>query len=185
MTLALLFALHGPPAPPSRPWFASASHYGKWVTLAAGGGMLAEGAFRHRDADRAYQTVVDRCQATPPVCNKAASGEYQNAEMEGLYQQSVSLDRRARTWLVGGEVSLLAAGTMFLVDLIYRDNGPRNIPFTPFTVYTQTDRIGLSLGLTGWKRWKGSKGLKSPNPSNPFDRSNSYNPSKEPEDNHG
>jgi hypothetical protein len=148
MTLALLLALQGPSTPPpSRPWFASASHYGKWVTLAAAAGLLTQGAFRHRDADRAYQAVVDRCAATSALCNKAPGGQYQDTDMEGLYQRSVSLDHRARSWLVAGEVTLLAAGTMFLVDLIYRDNGPRNIPYTPFTVYSRADRIGLSLGF--------------------------------------
>lgn len=129
----------------ARPWFAKASHYGKWVALAAAGGMLAQGALRHRDADREFEVVVDRCRATPALCSKAPTGEYQSAEMEALYQRTVRLDHRARGWLLAGEGLLLGAGAMFLVDLIYRDDAPRNIPFTPFTVFAQPGKLGFSI----------------------------------------
>jgi hypothetical protein len=129
----------------ARPWFVTASHYGKWLALAGSGGLLAQGALRHRDADREFQLVVDRCRATPAICEKGPAGQYQNAEMEALYQRTVQLDHRARTWLIAGEGLLLGTGAMFLIDLIYRDDAPRNIPFTPFTVFAQPDKLGFSI----------------------------------------
>src|SRR5687767_12306317 len=130
---------------PARPWFVTASHYGKWLALAGAGAMLAQGALRHRDADREFQLVVDRCRATPGICDKGPTGEYQNAEMETLYQRTVKLDHRARGWLLAGEGLLLSSGAMFLVDLIYRDDAPKNIPFTPFTVFAQPGKLGFSI----------------------------------------
>ena len=40
---------------------------------------------------------------------------------------------------------LLSSGAMFLVDLIYRDDAPKNIPFTPFTVFAQPGKLGFSI----------------------------------------
>jgi len=56
-------------------------------------------------------------------------------------------NRRARGWILGGEITLVATGAMFLLDLIHQDDEPRNIPFTPFQVYASRGRVGLSLRL--------------------------------------
>ncbi len=129
----------------SKPWFVSASHYGKWVTLASTGGLLAEGALRHRTADREYASLVSLCRDTPLLCDKAPNGSYLNAQTETLYQRTVSLDHGARNWIVAGEASLLAAGTMFLLDLVYHHDGPKNIPYAPFAVYVRPGKLGMAL----------------------------------------
>lgn len=106
--------------PGRRPWPVDVAHYAKWPGLAATGTMLTLGFLASRDAARLQDSIaVD-----------AAS-------------------RRARNWILGGEITLVATGAMFLVDLIHRDGGPQNIPFTPFRVLASRGRIGLSIAFGG------------------------------------
>src|SRR5437763_8045555 len=114
----------------AKPWFVTASHRGKWVAAAAAATLVTEAALRHRDADRQYANLVQMCRVTPPRCGKASIGSYLDPEAESLYQATIALDHHARLWLVGGEASILAAGTMFVLDLVYHDQGPKNIPFS-------------------------------------------------------
>ena len=129
----------------ANPWFVSVSHYGRWVALAAAGGMLTQAALRHGNADREYANLVDLCRNSPPRCDKAPDGSYLEAGTEARYQRSVALDHDARAWLLGAEVSILAAGTMFVLDLVYHNDGPKNIPYTPFSVYQRRGSLGLSI----------------------------------------
>ncbi|MBI4499738.1 MAG: hypothetical protein HY700_01130 [Gemmatimonadetes bacterium] len=129
----------------ANPWFVSVSHYGRWVALAAAGGMLTEAAVRHGNADREYANLVDLCRNSPPRCNKATDGSYLDGETEALYQHSVALDHDSRAWLLGGELTILTAGTMFVLDLVYHDDGPKNIPFSPFSIYAKRGQVGLTV----------------------------------------
>ena len=79
--------------------------YGKWVTLAASIGM---NYLAHRDHDRAdnvFHDLESRCVAARNRCNLGPSGSYLDREIETLYQASLHYDRRARGWLIGGEIS--------------------------------------------------------------------------------
>lgn len=117
--IVLLLAAARPAfAQAGRPWPVNVAHHAKWPALAATGTMLTLGLLASRDAAR----LPDSLGA------EAAS-------------------RRARNWVLGGEIALLATGTMFLLDLIHRDGGPQNIPFTPFRVYASPGRLGLSARL--------------------------------------
>jgi hypothetical protein len=132
------------PAASAKPWFVSVSHYGKWAALAGAGGLLTQGALRHRDADREIGNLTVRCRETPAACNQAPDGTYLDPQTAALSQRSRDLHRTARNWILGGEMSLLAAGTMFLVDVLYHHEEPKNIPYSPFSIYADRDRIGVS-----------------------------------------
>ena len=129
----------------SKPWFVSLSHYGKWAALAGAGGLLTKGALRHRDANREFQTLTHRCRQTPTMCEQNPNGVYLNGEIEALSQRSRDLHHNARNWILAGEASLLTTGTMFIVDVLYHHEEPKNIPYSPFSVYAERDRIGLFM----------------------------------------
>src|SRR5258705_3393444 len=59
----------------AKPWFVSVSRYGKWAALAGAGGLLTQGALRHRDANREFRTITERCRQTPTVCDQSPDGE--------------------------------------------------------------------------------------------------------------
>jgi hypothetical protein len=128
----------------AKPWFVSVSHYGKWATLAGAGALLAQGALRHRDANRVFASLTERCSQTPGMCNQSPDGDYLEPEIIAIHQRSKDLRHSARTWILAGEASLLAAGAMFLVDVLYNHEEPKNIPYSPFSVFAHRDRIGLS-----------------------------------------
>ncbi len=127
------------------PWYVSVSHYGRWGALGGAGALLVQGAMKHNDADQAYSALIEQCRVAPLRCDKLADGRYADADMEGTYQQTRTMDHRARNWILAGEVTLLAAGTMFLLDLVYHDTGPKNIPFSPFEVYAPPGQLGVTL----------------------------------------
>ena len=102
----------------ARPWPVDVAHYGKWPGLAATGTMLTLGFLASRDAARLQDSIA-----------------------------ADAANQRARNWILGGEIGLVATGAMFLLDLIHRDDGPPNIPFTPFRVYATRGKLGLSLRL--------------------------------------
>ena len=133
------------PGERSKPWLVSVSHRAKWVAAAAAATLVTEAALRHHDADRQYADLVQMCRDTPPRCDKTSGGSYVDPGAESLYQATIDLDHRARLWLLGGEASILAAGTMFVLDLVYHDKGPKNIPFSPFSVYARGGRLGLTV----------------------------------------
>ena len=130
-------------APASRPWPVQASHYAKWPALTATAAMLARGYLLSRESDRWQDSLNAACSTDP--CDRSPSGGYLLPRAQAAYQSSLDANGRAQDWLLGGEVTLIATGTMFLVDLLHHDSGPHNIPFTPFTVYAAPRRIGLTL----------------------------------------
>ncbi|MBI4419903.1 MAG: hypothetical protein HY560_03690 [Gemmatimonadetes bacterium] len=152
MPLAAILALSTAPVPAAgqspaprtgRPWFASVSHYGRWLGLAGSAGLFTTSGLRYRDADHRRDEIAELCGTTS--CGETSDGRYLDQQAESLRLESERLERQAKLWLLGGEVTLLATGTMFLLDLIYGDKGPPNIPYSPFSVYAAPGVIGLQL----------------------------------------
>lgn len=137
--------------PAGRPWVVSVSHYGKWLTLASAAGMIAVSATSRGDADDAFQQLEAFCAGDASRCAVVASPSggaevYADQQAEAMFQEYARLDRKAQGFLVGGQVSLVAAAGMFLIDLLYREeDDPENIPFTPFRVYSAPQQLGLAL----------------------------------------
>jgi hypothetical protein len=52
-------------------------------------------------------------------------------------------DARARRLILAGELTLIATGAFFVLDLIHGDNGPANIPFTGLTVLAGPRMLGI------------------------------------------
>jgi hypothetical protein len=129
----------------TRPWYATASHWGKWPMLAGAVGLAVAGIAQKHDADGVYDQLQELCRADSQDCILDESEHYVNPDAEALYQETLRLDGKARRWMLGGEVSLALSGCMFLIDLVAGHSEPRNIPFTPFEVYSAPDRLGLQL----------------------------------------
>ena len=110
----------------SRDW-RGVARVAKWVLA---GATIALGAYaytEHNAAERSEARLRDRCDSSPSVCT-VADGRYVDAESEALHQRAVAHDRRARTGIVAGQVTLLGGVALFLYDL-RGDGGPDNIPY--------------------------------------------------------
>jgi hypothetical protein len=125
------------------PWYVTVSHWGKWPLLAGAIGFAAAAIAQKSDADAVYDQLQAICRNASEDCILDPGGTYVNPEAEALYQETLRLDGRARRWMLGGESALALSGGMFLIDLVAGHGEPRNIPFTPFEVYTGRDRLGL------------------------------------------
>lgn len=99
----------------------------KWVLA---GATIALGAFaytEHDAAERLHARLRDRCDTAPEAC-MVAEGRYTDLESEALHQRAVRHDRRARTGIVAGQITLLGGVALFLYDL-RGDGRPDNIPY--------------------------------------------------------
>jgi hypothetical protein len=134
-----------PPAIDARPWFADVSHYGKWVALAGAAGFTTVAILRNHDADQIYDGLATLCRAGGDTCVLDPDGNYVNPEAELLYQETLHLDSEARKWMLGGQVTLVAAGAMFVVDLVARTRRPKNIPYAPLEYFADGRRVGLRV----------------------------------------
>jgi hypothetical protein len=124
--VALSLPLRAQDAPAVRDW-RGAAHIAKWVLA---GATIALGAYaytEHHAAERAHDRLRDRCDSSPEACT-VVDGRYGDAESEGLHQRAVRHDRRARTGIVAGQITLLGGVALFLYDL-RGDRGPDNIPY--------------------------------------------------------
>lgn len=138
------------PAPDrGRPWLVQVSHWGRWVGLVGAVGMIGVAAAEQesaRDAFDAFETYClddpARCQLPPGGANE---GPYADPRAEELFQEYAAHERLARGYLLGGQLTLVAAGGMFLIDLLHDDDQPENIPFTPFELYSTRNKLGLSF----------------------------------------
>ncbi len=118
--------------------------YGKWLLVAGAVGMNIAAANAHHDADKFFNQLEDRCTAERSLCAIEPGGAYTDAESERLYQASVTLDHRARTWLIGGEAAALGAAVMFVWEFTRPKAAPGNIPFEP-RVSIRAERTELGL----------------------------------------
>ena len=122
--------------------------YGKWVTLAAAIGMGLQAQSAHVDADRAYRRLERYCLADDTRCDLGSGGKYFDPVTEGYYQDANRSDRRARHWLLGGEVSLLATAGMFVWELTRPRGQPDNIPFAPEMRWDgRRARVGVTVAF--------------------------------------
>ncbi len=122
--------------------------YGKWGMLAAGIGMGIKAARAHSDADRAYNRLARYCGDDPRRCDQAPGGSYLDTVAEGHYQRALQGDRRARGWLVGGEVAVLSAAGLFVWELTRPRGRPDNIPFEPeVTFQGSVTNVGVRVGF--------------------------------------
>ncbi len=120
--------------------------YGKWALLAAAVGMGLKASSAHHDADQAFESLEGYCFDDQTRCDQQANGQYIDPISEGYYQTSLSADRRARGWLVGGEVTLLATAGLFVWEFTRPKSPPKNIPFEP-TVQVIGPRTHLGLRI--------------------------------------
>lgn len=133
------------------PWIVTVSHWGRWPALATSAALVTVAAFRQHDARTQLEQLETYCRADPGACLQVpATGGvgvvYADPEAETLFQEYARSERRARGFLLGGQLSLLATGTMFLIDLIHDgDDSVPNIPYTPLELYTTRTRLGLSV----------------------------------------
>ncbi len=122
--------------------------YGKWVTLAAAIGMGLQAQSAHEEADRSYRRLEQYCLDDDTRCDLGANGKYLDPVTEGYYRAANRSDRRARHWLVGGEVSLLATAGMFVWELARPRQRPDNIPFEPEMRWDgRRARVGVSVAF--------------------------------------
>jgi len=105
--------------------------YGKWVLAAGAVGLNLLASRDHERADDAFDELRAFCFDNFDRCAVGPTGRYLNPASERLYQLSLHYDRRARTWLFGGETALVAAAGMFVWELTRRTDKPDNIPFEP------------------------------------------------------
>lgn len=131
-----------------RPWFAKVSHWGRWAALAATGTMVAIAATNNSAADGAFDRLENLCTIDPSGCVLVDDGngglEYENPLVEETWQDFATHQTRAQNFLLAGQLTLVFAGGMFLVDLLYKDDRPKNIPYTPFEVHSTPNQLGLS-----------------------------------------
>jgi hypothetical protein len=109
-------------------------HYGKWVAAAAAVTFTALGAHEHDNSNREWGQLLALCRANNAACLLGPDGRYLSATPEALYQSSLTFDRRARVRLLAGQVALVAAATLFIVDLRHHLSGPGNIPYAKLEV---------------------------------------------------
>jgi hypothetical protein len=124
--VALALPVRAQDAHAARDW-RSVAGVAKWA-LAGATVALGVYAYReHRTAERVHDRLRDRCDSSPESC-VVLDGRYDDAESEGLHQRAVRHDRRARTGIVTGQITLLGGVALFLYDL-RGDHGPDNIPY--------------------------------------------------------
>ena len=100
---------------------------GKWVLAGATVALGAYAYTEHSAAERVQRQLRERCDSAPESC-AVVEGRYADPGSEALHQRAVSHDRRARTGIVAGQVTLLGGVALFLYDL-RGDGGPDNIPY--------------------------------------------------------
>jgi hypothetical protein len=134
---------------PTRPFIAQVSHWGRWVTLLGAGGLIAAAAVRHSDAQGALAQLEDFCRRDLSACalvpDASGSQVYASDQAEVLYAEYAARQQSARSFLLGGQISLLASGTMFLIDLLHRTEDFDNIPYTPLELFTTSRHLGLTI----------------------------------------
>lgn len=125
----------------------SALRVAKWTTAAGAAGAAVYGVMQNRRADEQFEQLEQACVAEPSRCTeRLPNGAYADAQLEARYQDVRSLDSRARTALIAGQVGVAASVVMFILDLRNSD-GPENIPYEPGRLDVRRARDG-GLSLT-------------------------------------
>ena len=124
--ISLVLPAHAQESAEVRDW-RSIAGVAKWVLAGATIALGAYAYMEHDAAERAHGTLRERCEVSPDAC-AVVDGAYRDPESEALHQTAVSHDRRARTGIVAGQITLLGGVALFLYDL-RDDGGPDNIPY--------------------------------------------------------
>ena len=132
---------------PRAAWKHAVVHYGKWVAAAGAVGLTALAIQQHSHSNDAWNALLAICQRNSQDCAIGPDGRYAYYPSEYDYQLALYYDRRARWRLVAGQVSLLAAVGLFVVDLRGHESGPRNIPVHPLSVSLAPTADGARLSL--------------------------------------
>jgi hypothetical protein len=105
--------------------------YGKWAALGAAIGFGALSRDAHHSANAAFQRLENYCLDDIDRCNTGPGGKYLDPVSEHFYQQSLSRDGTARSWLFATEGAVLGAAALFVWELAIPRGPPKNIPFEP------------------------------------------------------
>src|SRR5215210_4411232 len=105
--------------------------YGKWALLAGAIGMNYLAVRAHDRADNVFDIIEAECSMEQERCALGPNGGYADPAVEDLYQTSLRYDRRARSWLIGGESALVGSAAMFIWELARSKDRPGNVPFEP------------------------------------------------------
>ena len=120
----------------------------KWSTATAAAGTALYGFVNNQRADERFESLEQVCVIEPTRCSdRLPNGAYADAELEADYQEARSIDRRARTALIVGQIGVVASVVLFIADLRNAD-APANIPYEPRTLDVSPARDGgISLRL--------------------------------------
>jgi hypothetical protein len=135
------------PAPASRGWSREVIHYGKWATAATAVGLTILAAREHARAQDEWRELLSLCRDNNAACQLRQDGRYVDYDAELLFQLTTYYDRRARSRLIGGQVSLLASATLFILDLRHQGGNPPNIPFHGLELTAEPAGGGARLEL--------------------------------------
>jgi hypothetical protein len=105
--------------------------FGKWGLLAASVAMNLLAREAHQRADDEFRFVADACSVDRNRCTTLPDGSYADPVLESHFQSSLDHDKRARSWLVGGQTALVGAAVGFIWELTRPKSRPDNIPFEP------------------------------------------------------
>ncbi|HJR16576.1 MAG TPA: hypothetical protein VJ808_06960 [Gemmatimonadales bacterium] len=121
--------------------------YGKWALLAGAIGMNYLAVRAHDRAEDVFDALEAHCTELRERCDLGPDGSYTDPAIEDLYQTSLSHDRRARLWLIGGETALVGSAALFIWELARPKDRPDNIPFEPEVRSLRAGGTGLGLRL--------------------------------------
>jgi hypothetical protein len=106
-------------------------HWGKWGAAGLSLTLHLLAVSANNKANSAYSELQSSCAEDPHLCDLSSDGSYADPGSEALYQESLHQDRRARTFLISGEVALLGTVALFVIDLTRHKGPPPNKPWSP------------------------------------------------------
>jgi hypothetical protein len=154
LTLVLVappaWAQTGIDSTPRPAWKHAVAHYGKWAAAAGAVAFTALAIEQHTHSNNAWNSLLAICNTNSQNCAVGSDGRYRNYQSEYYYQLALYYDHRARWRLIAGQVSLVAAVGLFVVDLRGQSATPPNQPVHPVKLaFTPTtDGAALSLHLS-------------------------------------
>ena len=140
-------AQEAPVRPAPQGWTRGVVHYGKWVTAATAVGLTIWAAREHASAQDEWRQLIGLCRDNNAACQLRPDGRYVDYNAELLFQLTTYYDRRARSRLIGGQVSLLASAALFIMDLRHQQGNPPNIPFHGMELTAEPARDGARVGV--------------------------------------
>ena len=106
-------------------------HWGKWGAAGLSLGLHLLAISAHNRSDRTFRTLTSNCFDAPDSCAIGSDGTYVDRHTEGMFQSVLSDNRKARAYLITGEVALLGTVVLFVSDLARKKARPPNKPFNP------------------------------------------------------